>query len=103
MLKKEDYLLFVAKDQTGQVQGFVIAQWVKVPEVYNPGTTLMIDDFCVKEPSVWQSIGGALLSKLKEFKAEQVIIVCGYHDQPKSTFLEKSGLYAASKWYVGVL
>ncbi len=103
LLKKEDYLLFVAKDQTGQVQGFVIAQWVKVPEVYNPGTTLMIDDFCVKEPSVWQSIGGALLSKLKEFKAEQVIIVCGYHDQPKSTFLEKSGLYAASKWYVGVL
>ena len=63
----------------------------------------MIDDFCVKEPSLWQSIGGALLSKLKEFKAEQIIIVCGYHDQPRSTFLEKSDLSAASKWYVGAL
>lgn len=103
LLKKEDYLLFVAKDKAEQMQGFIIASWVKVPEVYNPGQTLIIDDFCVKEPSLWQSVGGALLSKIKEFKAEQVVIVCGNHDHAKSTFLEKSGLSVSSKWYVGTL
>jgi predicted acetyltransferase len=103
LLEREDYLLFVTKNKTDEMLGFVIAQRVKAPEVYNPGSTLMIDDFCVKEPSLWQSCGGALLSKLKEFKAEQVVIVCGNHDHVKSEFLGKNGLSVSSKWYVGIL
>ena len=103
LLEREDYLLFVTKSKTDEILGFVIAQWVKAPEVYNPGTTLMIDDFCVKEPPLWQSCGGALLSKLKEFKPDQVVIVCGNHDQPKSEFLEMNSLSVSSKWYVGSL
>ncbi|MBY0280658.1 MAG: GNAT family N-acetyltransferase [Alphaproteobacteria bacterium] len=103
LLKREDHLLFVVKNKTDETLGFIIAEWVKAPEVYNSGTTLMIDDFCVKDPSLWQRCGGALLSKLKGFKPDQVVIVCGNHDHAKSEFLEKNGLSVSSKWYVGVL
>ncbi|MDP1974619.1 MAG: GNAT family N-acetyltransferase [Alphaproteobacteria bacterium] len=105
LLNQPDHILLVT-EINNEIKGFVIGKLLSAPEVYNPGgLTLMIDDFCVAEPCLWQSIGVSLLSELKKQakpkNASQILFVCGHHDEPKKTFLEKMNLSIASNWYVG--
>jgi len=104
LFNKDDHILLVAKSQS-QVIGFVIGRIVTPPEVYNPGLTLMVDDFCVFHSSQWSSVGSKMFTELKhraqEKGARQVLVVCGAHDQPKRHFLQGLSLVAASEWYVG--
>ncbi len=104
LLNKDDHIFLVAKSQS-QVIGFIIGRIVIPPEVYNPGLTLMVDDFCVSHSSQWSTVGSKLLTELKrraqEKGAQQVLVVCGAHDQPKRHFLQGLSLTAASEWYVG--
>ncbi|MDP1725119.1 MAG: GNAT family N-acetyltransferase [Alphaproteobacteria bacterium] len=105
LLNQPDHILLVA-EINNKIKGFIIGRLIPAPEVYNPGgLTLMIDDFCVAEPSMWQSIGAALLFELKKQaklkNVSQILVVCGHHDKPKKTFLDEMNLSIASNWYVG--
>ena len=100
-IKKENVIALCAKDQSG----FAIGKLISPPKVYDAGLTLMIDDFCVKSPDLWMSVGMELLNELKlEAKikgVKQVLVVCGDCDSAKYQLLEKANLSIASKWYVG--
>lgn len=105
LLSKSDHFLIVA-EKMDQFLGFIIGKIITAPEVYDPGgLTLMIDDFCVAAPVLWQSVGNALLETLKK-KAKaagvvQIIVVSGFHDEAKRAFLVSQNLVVASEWYVG--
>ncbi|MBP9777841.1 MAG: GNAT family N-acetyltransferase [Rickettsiaceae bacterium] len=101
LLLKDDYILLTAKDY-----GFIIGNLIKAPEVYDPGgLTLMIDDFCVKTPDLWLTVGRALINEIKKIAkskgAIQILVVCGAHDHGKHSFLKNMNLICASEWYVG--
>ena len=105
LLERVDHILLIAECDK-KLNGFIIGRIMKAPEVYDPGgLTLMIDDFCVKNSDLWQTIGYRLLLQLKQVAKQkgaiQVVAVCGNNDAPKVNFLEKSGLKVASKWFVG--
>jgi hypothetical protein len=106
LLNRKDHILLVAESE-GKIAGFVIGQLITAPEVYDPGLTLMIDDFCVATPGDWSSVGVALVSQLKSLGkgkgVVQFVMVSGAHDEPKRQFLKQAGLSVASEWYVGVL
>ncbi|MGI4851532.1 MAG: hypothetical protein ACRYGR_06280 [Janthinobacterium lividum] len=107
LLNIEDHLILVAKSQDNFL-GFVIGQIIEAPAVYNPGgKTLNVDNFCVTCPSYWQSVGGALLKKLRQdakvHDVSQLLVVCGSHDRPKQEFLKSVNLSIASEWYVSSL
>lgn len=107
MLGRDDHVLLIAESQN-KVVGFIIGRIMNAPEVYNPGgQTLMIDDFCVSASSQWESTCGKLLAELQKIAklkgAEQTLVVCGAHDEPKREFLRKCGLNVASEWYVGTI
>ena len=87
-------------------EGFLIGRIMKAPEAYDPGgLTLMIDDFCVKAPELWNTVGKSLINKIKIIVkakgAEQILIVAGAHDQAKVQFLRSIVLSIASEWYIG--
>jgi len=104
LLANARYIFFVAEQETA-IMGFAIGNIVKSPEVYDAGLTLMVDDFCVTDPTLWGSVGAQLLAALKA-KAHakgvtQTVVVCGAHDAPKRQCLQGIGLTVASEWYVG--
>jgi len=97
--------LFFIAEREDKVVGFIRGQLENAPEVYDPGgATLMIDDFCVENPSLWPTMGKLLLNELKTQAkpggALQVVVVSGHHDEPKRQFLKNEGLSIASEWYV---
>ena len=103
LLEDKNCFLFVAEENL-QIMGFVIGRMVGAPEVYNPGgITMMIDDFCVSEADLFETIGKDLISVLRNVSKEvaQLLVVCGAHDQPKRQFLKSIGLSVASEWYAG--
>ncbi len=87
--------------------GFVMGKLINPPEVYDAGLTLMIDDFCVRTPDLWMTIGKELLQECikigKSKGTKQVLIVCGNHDAEKYKLLENMGLDVASRWYTKVI
>jgi TRAP-type C4-dicarboxylate transport system substrate-binding protein len=101
---KNEMLKRVQHDKK-ELKAFIIGRLIKAPEVYNPGgLTLMIDDFCVASPELWETIGSELVAKIKEIAKEkgatQILVVSGDHDKAKNSFLEKACLTVASRWYV---
>ena len=88
-----------------QKRGFIIGKLITPPEVYDAGLTLMIDDFCVQTPNLWQTVGRDLLEECvksgKEKGAKQILCVCGDFDTEKYKLLENLKLTVASRWYVG--
>jgi hypothetical protein len=104
LLERDDYIILIAKSEQ-KVIGFTIGRIIPCPEVYEAGLTLMIDDFCVESPSLWESVGKKLIEKIctaaKLKNAKQILIVSGHHDKSKRRFLKTLGLGMASEWYVG--
>ncbi len=99
----ENCSLYIA-EENAKIIGFAIGRVVAAPEVYNPGgMTMMIDDFCVNDHSLWSSVGAKLIDALRGASKEvaQLLVVCGAHDQDKRKFLKEIGLSVASEWYVG--
>lgn len=88
-------------------EGFVIGKVVTPPEVYDAGLTLMIDDFCVSDESLWSSTGKDLIDEIKKLAktqmVSQILVVCGAHDSHKKSLLKQVGLATTSEWYVGGL
>lgn len=88
------------------IDGFAIGTLHSAPPVYDPGgLTCTIDDFCVREPSLWPTVGVALLdgvrAQARARGASQVVVVCGMHDTAKRTMLDRPGLSLASHWFTG--
>jgi len=105
LLQKNDHVILVAELQQ-KIIGFIIGRLSVASEVYDPGgLTLLIDDFCVSEPSMWKSVGKQLISELTQVAktkgSVQILVVCGAHDEPKRQFLKSLRLTIASEWYVG--
>ena len=99
-------MMLTAESNTQEILGFIIGKLMPAPEVYNPGgSTLMIDDFCVKSENLWQSVGARLIEETKAAAksrgATQILVVCGAHDHPKRKFLSEQNLSIASEWFVG--
>ena len=65
----------------------------------------MIDDFCVGDESLWETVGAELLQKIrvesKQRGASQLVVVSGHFDDAKRQFLQNQNLTIASEWYVG--
>ena len=104
LLIRDDYIILTAKSEQ-HILGFIIGRIIPCPEVYAAGLTLLIDDFCVESPSLWGSIGVALIEEIrtaaKAKNVAQILVVCGHHDEQKREFLKKLELSIASEWYVG--
>ncbi|QED23861.1 GNAT family N-acetyltransferase [Candidatus Deianiraea vastatrix] len=87
----------------GEKQGFIMGKIITPPEVYDAGLTLMIDDFCVKNENLWQTLGREMLNEcIKIGKTKgvvQVLVVSGDHDMAKNKLLEDMNLAVASRWY----
>jgi N-acetylglutamate synthase-like GNAT family acetyltransferase len=102
----KDIGIFLVAEAQNKIVGFVRGKLENAPEVYDPGgLTLVIDDFCVETPDFWHIIGKQLLEEItaqaKQKGAFQVVVVSGYHDEPKRQFLKSQGLGVASEWFVG--
>lgn len=102
----DDKSILLTSMHKEKIIGFIVGQLILSPEVYNPGgLTLMVDDFCVDQEIDWLSVGKKLINEIrrqaKERDAEQIIVVCGHHDQAKARFLEEVGLTIVSNWYHG--
>ena len=96
--------LMLVYDENGMVRGFLMANFVNPPPIYNPGgPACMIDDFVVDDGLHWPTIGGALLEAVErrgtQQGASEIIAVCGDADAPKREFLRDHGLTIASNWY----
>jgi GNAT superfamily N-acetyltransferase len=92
-------------ERDGTVDGFVIAQLVPAPPIYDPGgPTCSIDDFWVADGADWEEAGRALLDEaVRQAKARgavQSIVVCGHLDEAKRAMLAASGFSIASEWYL---
>ena len=104
-LLEQEPVIALVHEQEGAVDGFLIAQVVSAPPVYDPGgLTCLIDDFWVTEGKDWQGVGQALLdeaiSQARARGAAQAVVVCAHLDQPKRTMLAGAAFSIASEWYV---
>jgi len=100
LLQKSDVITLASANK----KGFIIGKIIAPPAVYSSGQTLMIDDFCVADETLWMTVGKNLLIKIKEIaatkKVKQILVVTGAHDEAKNNFLYKMNLELASNWLV---
>ena len=94
--------------ENDEVVGFAIVLETPAPPVVNPGgTTVTLDDFCVKAPDRWGDVGAALLAGVREFGRakcwRQLVVVCADADTAKKQFLESADLSLASTWWTTTL
>ncbi len=104
LIERDDVITLVCESD-GEIEGFIIADFVKAPPVYDPGgPTCRVDDFCIADENKWNHIGRALLDEVqrlaREQGAAQTVVVCGHRDQPKGAMLAALGFSIASEWYV---
>lgn len=90
--------------EDGVVHGFLIALPTPVPPVYAPGgPTVTIDDFCVRTPDQWETVGRALLDEVRNVGRaagwRQLIVVGADRDEPKAAMLRGADLRIASTWW----
>lgn len=102
LLTRENVHVLVATSGD-ELLGFVIAQLVPNPPVYDPGgPTCSIDDFAVEDADAWPTVGRSLLDAAMNWArqqgAAQVVVVCGHHDLPKREMLQDAGFPIASEW-----
>jgi GNAT superfamily N-acetyltransferase len=95
---------FLVAVEGSQLLGFLIAAKFRNPPVFDPGgDTWLIDDFCVREPHLWLSIGEALLSHastlIHEHGGAQIVVVSPDRDLAKAEMLRRSDLTIASNWW----
>jgi GNAT superfamily N-acetyltransferase len=104
LVSREDVITLV-HEENGAVDGFIIADFVPAPPVYDvPGPTTRVDDFCVAQSKDWATIGRALLEAVmqqaRQRGAAQIVVICAHLDQPKRDMLMQTGLSLASEWFV---
>ena len=104
LLTRENVHVLLA-ESGGELMGFLVAQVVPAPPVYDPGgPALSIDDFAVTDDGAWPLVGRGLLDAAQVWGREQGcalgVVVCGHHDGAKRAMLEDAGFPVASEWRV---
>jgi GNAT superfamily N-acetyltransferase len=104
-LVARDEVLALVVDGEGGLDGFLLGVLASAPPVYDPGGLVCaVDDFCVRDPSLWPSVGAALLDALRDRArtrgAALVHVVCGAHDAPKRALLAAPDFAPTSTWFV---
>ncbi len=104
-LSKENVIALVNGDGAQKINGFIMGAVVNSPPVYNPGGKVcFVDDFMVSDPSLWATVGKALLDGVIELGKEKgavlANIVCGPLDKPKKDVLSQNGFSVATEWNV---
>ncbi len=109
VLADDHTIALVWEETPGNIEGFIIANIVTAPPVYEPGGPVcMVDDYWVRGGTRWDTIGQSLLDAVcaraqSEFGAVEVLVVCGHKDNAKRSMLQDNGLDIASEWYVKAL
>ncbi|HET9110360.1 MAG TPA: hypothetical protein VFN78_06015 [Ktedonobacterales bacterium] len=104
-LRDPMYLSFTA-ESGGEPLGIILGKRGAAPPPFqrDPEPTCFVDDFFVARPSLWASVGGALLAEVAEAAhaqgAARVIVVTAQRDIPKRTFLLDEGYSLAAAWWV---
>lgn len=104
MARPNVFALVWAEEEAG-MQGFLVCSIGPTPPVYDAGgPTAMVDDFCVKRPQDWSTVGQKLLDEAairarRDFGAAQLVVVTGHKDELKRAMLAQSASLA-SEWYV---
>lgn len=96
--------LFLVSESEAGINGFLIAMTVQNPPVYAPGgPTAQIDDFCVTDPSLFPTVGAALLdearARLTASGFTQMVVVCAARDMARTAFLESQSLSLTTTWW----
>jgi hypothetical protein len=104
-LPKGNVIALVHVDGEQKINGFIIGAIVDSPPVYNPGGKVcFVDDFMVSDPSLWGTVGKALLDRVIELGKEKgavlANVVCGPLDKPKKEMLDQNGFGVATEWNV---
>jgi GNAT superfamily N-acetyltransferase len=107
LLARDDVVALVAPG-SGGLDGFAIGVVHAAPPVYDPGGPVVtVDDFCVRDPAVWPTVGAALLDALRARArakgAVLEVVVCGVHDGAKRALVESPGSIPASVWVTRAL
>jgi GNAT superfamily N-acetyltransferase len=84
-LIESDRVIALVLEGLGGIDGFVIASLTEAPPVYDPGgSTCLIDDFVVRRPGDWETVGKELLAaadrEARKRGAMQTVVVCGRQD-----------------------
>ena len=93
-------------ESDAELLGFAHALPKRVPPVYDPGTrAALVDDFCVAQPALYDTVGAALLDALGAILREDgrglLIVSSACGDEPKAALLRRYGLTATSQWWSG--
>ena len=90
-ISREDVIALACDDEDGELVGYVLAD------------SKGIDDFAVRTPELWETVGSELLRAATERLAakgmEQFTVVCGHRDIPKRTMLQNNGLPCVASWW----
>jgi GNAT superfamily N-acetyltransferase len=101
----DGFLVAVHDGQDG-VDGFIVARVGSAPPPFGEGPLFHVDDFMVAAPSLWTSVGRALLeyvaAEAASAGAPKAIVVSGSRavDAPKVDFLAGLGLLCEAEWWV---
>jgi GNAT superfamily N-acetyltransferase len=98
--------IMLVYERSGSAIGFALGELRGAPPVYEiSGKIIVVDDFCVREESLWPGVGPALLKAMWQKGREQgatlMKVVCGPKDEAKRKAIESCGLSVASEWWVG--
>ena len=97
LLTSDDHHLLVATDPDGRVVGFLIAQVMDAPPVYDPGgRTCMVDDFVAEPGEASDGLLAAARSWAVTRGAVQMVVVTAAADEAKRSALAANDLAVAS-------
>lgn len=104
-LTKDNVLALVNVEGDQKLNGFIIGTIVNSPPVYDPGGRIcFVDDFMISDPSLWMTVGKALLDRVVELGKEKgavlANVVCGPLDGPKKEMLIRYGFGIATEWHI---
>jgi len=107
-LLNEPNMIMLCHYTANTLNGFIIASVAPAPPVYDiGGLNCMVDDFCVRDETLWSSVGQQLLDEAMRHArskgAVQVVVVTGHHHKQKRDFLQNAGLSLASEWYTSAI
>jgi len=88
------------------INGFIIGDISGIPEHFKPKKICKVDDFALKSPTAWDTIGKTLLLNLSVKLPEDVDqfnVVCGAHDSDKKKVLSDLNLNLSYNWWTASL
>ena len=101
ILESKNCLVLVA-EVNSTVQGFCVANIMDCPsDIYKPCIKMIINELCVSDNSLWNTVGKDLFLSLRNFSenVEVFAIECAVHDESEQNFLNDIGFSPVTKWY----